>query len=179
MFCDIQFIMNEINKQLISDALSEQYGAALQMLENIINNCGEELWSDSNREIIVSQVVYHVLFFVDYYLSKNKEERENFKAKLGDDKMGERTDGMVWNKIYTKEEILEYQSDLKNKAKNRFTDLKLEELTKDSVFEWHGSSVLSSFMYNLRHIMLHVGALHVRLNATGIEPQKWVSNAPF
>ncbi|OLS22656.1 MAG: hypothetical protein HeimC3_29300 [Candidatus Heimdallarchaeota archaeon LC_3] len=175
----IKIFMNKSSNQLITDAISEQYGASIQMLENIVKNCGEELWSDSNREIIISQVVYHVLFYIDFYLSKNKKERENFTPKLGPDQMGERTDGLKWDKIFTKEELLDYITDLKRKAKKRFTDLKLEELTIDSVFEWHGSSVLSSFMYNLRHIMLHVGALHVRLNVTGIEPQKWVSKAPF
>ena len=156
-------------------ALSEQYGAALIMLENIVKNCPEELWNDSGKEIFVSQVVNHVLFFVDYYLSKNKDESGRFKAKLGDDLMGERTDGMDWNKIYSKTELLAYISDLRPKAKERFEKLEMADLSKASVFEWHGSSVLSSFLYNLRHIMLHVGALHVRVNATGIEPQKWVS----
>ncbi|MHA1990014.1 MAG: DinB family protein [Candidatus Hodarchaeales archaeon] len=170
--------MNNSTNNQLSEGISEQYGAAFQMLENIIKNCEENLWNDADREPIISQIVYHTFFFIDYYLSKTKEERENFKAKLGDDKMGERTDGMEWNKVYTKEELLDYLIDIRQKANKRFANLTLEELNKESIFEWHGSSVLSSLMYNLRHIMLHVGALHVRLNAVAKEPQKWVSKAP-
>ncbi|MHA1983885.1 MAG: DinB family protein [Candidatus Hodarchaeales archaeon] len=169
--------MNNSTNQMISKGISEQYGAAFQMLENIINNCEEDLWNDADREPIISQIVYHTFFYIDYYLSKTKEESENFKAKLGDDKMGERTDGLKWDKIYTKDELLDYLGDIRQKANTRFTNLTLDELNSESVFEWHGSSVLSSLMYNLRHIMLHVGALHVRLNAVAKEPQKWVSKA--
>lgn len=165
---------NAVNKQL-STAISEQYGAAFQMLENIVNNCEETLWNDADREPIISQIVYHTFFFIDYYLSNTKKERENFQGKLGDDKMGERTDGMEWNKIYTKDELLGYLSDIRQIANKRCSELSLDELNEKSLFDWHGSSVLSSLLYNLRHIMLHVGALHVRLNAVAKEPQKWVS----
>lgn len=164
--------------QQLSQSIAEQYGAALTMLENIIKSCQNELWEDTTRETVVSQVVYHTLFFIDYYLSSDTEERENFKGKLGKDCMGERTDGMEWNKIYSKKELLDYLGDIRQKANKRFAKLTLEELQDESLFHWHGSSVLSSLLYNLRHIMLHVGALHVRLNIVGKEPMKWVSKAP-
>ncbi|MFQ5979220.1 MAG: DinB family protein [Candidatus Heimdallarchaeota archaeon] len=163
--------------QQLSQSISEQYGAALTMLENIITSCQNELWEDATKETVVSQVVYHTLFFIDYYLGKDLEERENFEGKLGKDFMGERTDGMEWNKIYSKKELLDYLEDIRQKASKRFTQLTLEELQNPSLFHWHGSSVLSSLLYNLRHIMLHVGALHVRLNLVGREPMKWVSKA--
>ncbi|MHA2231468.1 MAG: DinB family protein [Candidatus Hodarchaeales archaeon] len=164
--------------QQLSQAIAEQYGAALMMLENIITSCQNELWEDVTKETVVSQVVYHTLFFIDYYLGKDKEEREKFAGKLGKDFMGERTDGMEWNKIYSKTELLDYLGNIRQKANDRFTELTLEELQNKSLFHWHGSSILSSLLYNLRHIMLHVGALHVRLNLVGKEPMKWVSKAP-
>ncbi|MFW9916147.1 MAG: DinB family protein [Candidatus Thorarchaeota archaeon] len=166
-----------VNQQL-SQAIAEQYGAALKMLENTITSCQTELWEDAKREPVVSQVVYHTLFFIDLYLSKDSDERENFQGKLGEDYLGERTDGMGWEKIYSKKELLDYLGDIRQKATARFANLTLDELQDESLFDWHGSSVLSSLLYNLRHIMLHVGALHVRLNRVAKEPLKWVSKAP-
>jgi hypothetical protein len=167
----------DVNQQL-SQAIAEQYGAALLMLENIITSCQTELWEDAKRETVVSQVVYHTLFFIDYYLSKDSDERDKFQGKLGRDYMGERTDGMEWDKIFSKKELVDYLGDIRQKATTRFTNLTLDELQGESLFHWHGSSVLSSLLYNLRHIMLHVGALHVRLNLVAKEPMKWVSKAP-
>ena len=167
------------SQETFIDAFKEQYGAAFAMLENIIKNCDEQLWQDTNREIIISQVVYHTQFFIDYYLAKDDSEKENFKPKLGDDRMGERTDGEKWDKTYTREELLNYFAELRKKAEVFFDSLTLDMLSQASLFDWHGSSRLSSLIYNLRHIMLHVGALHVRLNAVGKEPMKWVSKAPI
>ena len=135
----------------ILQALSEQYGAALKMLENTIQECHEGLWKDSKTETVISQVVYHTLFYVDFYLSKNKAERESFKGKYGDD-------GQSFHepdKFYTKEQLINYLQEIKEKANKRFNDLNIQELKEEPVFEWHGSSVLSSLLYNLRHIMLH------------------------
>lgn len=155
-------------------AISEQYGAALKMLEDTIVECDEGLWQDSNRDTVISQVIYHTLFFVDFYLSKNEDEREIFKGKYGDDGQSFHEP----NKIFTKDQLTTYLQEIKEKADKRFNDLTIQMLNDESVFEWHGSSVLSSLLYNLRHIMLHVGALHVRLNAVGQQALRWVNKFP-
>jgi hypothetical protein len=86
---------------------------------------------------------------------------------------------MEWNKIFSKEDLITYLDEIRFKTNKRFQSMTLEELQRDSLFDWHGSSILSSLLYNLRHIMLHVGALHVRLNAVSKDPMKWVSKAPI
>jgi tetratricopeptide (TPR) repeat protein len=70
---------------------------------------------------------------------------------------------------------LEYLEEIKVKSNKRFKDISIEELNDKPIFDWHGTSVLGSLLYNLRHVMLHVGALHVRVNAAGKEPLPWVS----
>jgi len=57
--------------------------------------------------------------------------------------------------------------------------LTLEELIQPSVFEWHGGSIHSSLIYNIRHVMLHIGALNLRLLRKGINLDNWVSHAPI
>ena len=161
------------NQKLIH-AIAEQYGAALTMLENTIVNCDNELWGDSNRDPIISQIIYHTLYFIDIYLSKDRAEWEAFVGKLGEDGDAD-TYIHIPEKLFTKQELLNYSHDIRTKASERFKNLSIEELNSKPLFDWHGSSVLSSLLYNLRHIMLHVGALHVRLNAEGKEPLNWIS----
>jgi len=45
----------------------------------------------------------------------------------------------------SKGELLNYLVDMKNKAKEWFSDLTLETLGHDPVFEWHGSTLLTYF----------------------------------
>jgi len=76
----------------------------------------------------------------------------------------------------TSGQLLDYLTDIKGKAKYRFENLTIDELIQPSVFEWHGNSVLSSLLYNLRHLMLHIGALNLRLHRKGVKLDNWVSN---
>ncbi len=46
-----------------------QLGAAIDMLENALRDCPEKLWSDGEREPKYWYVVYHTLFWLDFYSS--------------------------------------------------------------------------------------------------------------
>ena len=148
-------------------SISEQYGAAIKMLENAITECDNELWNDISGEKIVSQIAYHVLFWIDRYLSRTREEDNKFKPQL--EKKDEKS-------IYSKEDLLEYSNFVREKADTWFNKITLDDLTSDSVYDFHGSTLLSSLIYDLRHIMLHVGALHVRLYNSGNGPMEWESH---
>jgi len=50
-------------------AIWSQFGAAIDMLENAMVACPDELWSDSTQHLKFWYVVYHALFWLDLYLS--------------------------------------------------------------------------------------------------------------
>ena len=161
-----------MNTEKIFTALEEQYGAALDTLEKIINFCPDEIWINSPNRPPIYGVVNHILYFVDLYFSKSKEEQESYKPKYPDDQ-----DDMYMKRTLEKNDLLEYIKEMRSKAKKLFSTMTLEQLQSESVFEWHGSSLLSSLLYNLRHTMLHIGALQVRLRHNGVDEKFWVSNA--
>ena len=161
-----------MNTEKIFTALEEQYGAAFKTLENIINFCPDEIWINSPNTPPIYGVVNHILYFVDLYFSKSKEERERYKPKFPDEQ-----DDMYMKRTLEKTDLLEYIKEMRSKAKKLFSTMTLEELQSESVFEWHGSSRLSSLLYNLRHIMLHIGALQVRLRHYGVDEKFWISKA--
>ena len=156
----------------VSKSLEEQYGAAFKTLENIINSCPDEILVDSPNKPPIFGVVHHTLYFVDLYFSKTKEERKNYKPRFPDD-----IDDLFKENPLSKDDLLKYLDDMKKKAKEWFSNMALETLGNDPVFEWYGSSLLSSLLYNLRHVMLHIGALQVRLRHQGVEEKFWVSHA--
>src|SRR5436305_12623616 len=49
--------------------LWQQLGAAIDMLENALLACPEELWSDRSRQPEFCYLGFHTLFFLDLYLS--------------------------------------------------------------------------------------------------------------
>ncbi|MFX1572504.1 MAG: DinB family protein [Promethearchaeota archaeon] len=163
-----------MTSKILSDAIFEQYGAAIGMLEKNLNSCPKELWDDKTIGPPFWQVAYHAMWFLDWYLSDSKKARENFKSKFGEEVS--RDLNISPEITLTRKQLLEYLSNLKEKTKNRFEDLTTDDLIKPSVFEWHGNSVLSSLLYNLRHLMLHIGALNLRLHRKGVKLDNWISN---
>lgn len=53
----------------------------------------------------------------------------------------------------------------------------MDTLIQPSVFEWHGNSIISSMIYNLRHVILHIGALNFKLLRNGVSLENWVSRS--
>ena len=53
--------------------LWQQFGAAIDMLENALVACPDELWSDRSQRPEFWYVVYHTLFFLDLYQSGSVE----------------------------------------------------------------------------------------------------------
>ncbi|MFW9993768.1 MAG: DinB family protein [Candidatus Odinarchaeota archaeon] len=168
--------------RIILNSIREQYGATFKMLENVINKCPDSFWNDSKNGPPFYKIVYHTMFFIDLYLSRTKEERTSFTprfSKQEDYRISPENFSNPQEPTLSKSDVLDYLHDLKIKGKKRIESLTLQELINESVFEWHGSSILSSMLYNLRHVMLHIGALQVRLRMQGIEFENWVSQSPI
>lgn len=170
-------------RTIIMNAFTEQYGAAFKTLEKIMDVCPDDFWNDEQVGPQIYKVLYHTLFFIDLYLSLTKEARDNFtpKFKQAEDfrTSKENFHPKEWKSAISPKEIREYIKDLRSKARDGFKSLELDSLLADPIFEWHGSSLFSSLMYNLRHIMLHIGALQARLRISGVEEQFWVSQSPL
>ena len=54
--------------------LWRQFGAAIDMLENAIVACPENVWGDRSRRPEFWYVAYHTIFFLDYYLSESEKD---------------------------------------------------------------------------------------------------------
>jgi len=166
---------------VIQDALVEQYGAAFKMLSNIIDKCPDPLWDDETNGPAFYKIIYHILYFADLYMSGTKEERSTFKPRFEfaeDFSISKENFASInWGKALSKEECNLYLSEIRDKQQIFFNQLSMTELMSEPVFEWHSSSLLGSLIYNIRHIMLHIGALQGRLRMNGFEKQLWVSKS--
>ena len=161
--------------QVVLKGLKEQYGAALAMLCQAINDCSEELWEQQENGPPFWKIIYHTLFFLDFYLGNSKKEREEFKSFFPNNN-GHRLDVITNKEPLTRVQLLEYLDYVKDKSKAKIDELSEETLVEDTAFEWHGDSQFATFIYNLRHVMLHLGALNSLLVRTGIKTQ-WVSKS--
>lgn len=159
------------NNTIINE-LSQQYLATLKMIEELIIKCKDELWQDYSHPVVISQLVYHIISSADYFLLKTNNERNSFKPKYGNS-------GFIFNdpaKNFSKRQLLDHLAEVQEKATKLFSNLTVEELTGEPMYEATDSfSLFGSLMFNLRHLMNHIGALRARLTLLGNEPLPYVN----
>ena len=168
---------------IIVNSFLEQYGAAFKTLDKLIDLCPDNLWSGLATGPEIYKILYHTMYFADLYLSSSKEESDRWTPKFSHaENFGTSKENFhpkEWKRPLSKEELIEYLHEIRVKTQEKIENLSLDQLSSDSIFEWHGSSLCSSLIYNLRHIMQHNGALQARLRISGIEGRFWVSKSPI
>lgn len=155
----------------IKQSLSNQMGASIDMLEDSILLCPNEHW-DTERKFWYQ--AFHVLFFLDYYLSAEPRTftpPKPFTESEFEDRMPER--------VYTKPELLKYLQFCREKCKNLIENLSEKQLET----RWINSSGSMNYsiheilLYNLRHVQHHVAQLNLHLRQSINDAPEWVFRA--
>jgi hypothetical protein len=154
------------------DATAAQFGAAIDMLERAIGACPDALWSDRTRTPEFWYVAFHVVFWLDYYLSESEHDFTP-PAPYGVEELDPA--GVLPPRVYTREEILAYLAHARAKCHARLDALTPAEAQR--AFR-HGSvhvPVSELLLYNLRHLQHHVGQLYMVLRQETGEAPRWVT----
>ena len=156
-----------------------QFGAAIDMLDNAIQACPDDLWQarlfpDEIPEFAEFwYVAYHTLFWLDFYLS---EAAEGF-APPAPFTLSEFDAGLLPERVYTKEELREYLVYGRTKCQTRIesiTDFMAPQRIRS---DWHEMSVAEMLIYNLCHVQEHAAQLSLFLGQKVGSAPGWVSKA--
>ena len=152
--------------------LWRQFGAALDMLENALVACPDELWSDRSRRPEFWYVVYHTLFWMDLYLS---DAIEGFAppAPFTLDELDPA--GLLPERVYTKDELLSYLAHGRRKCRAKIEGLTDEQARQRCVFGWGEASVAELLLYNMRHVQHGAAQLNLILRQTVDSAPRWVA----
>ncbi|MEO8432567.1 MAG: DinB family protein [Acidobacteriota bacterium] len=158
--------------------LWQQFGASIDMMENAVRACPETLWADRSRNPEFWYVVFHALFFLDYYLS---ESAEGFAPPPPFTLDELDPAGILPDRPYTKDELLEYLEHGRNKVR-----ILLEAMTEEGAhaarkFGRVEGPLVESLLYNMRHVQHHAAQLNLLLRQEVADAPRWVSRArgPF
>jgi hypothetical protein len=159
------------NLTSIKEAIGNQFGASLEMLENAMIMCPDEHWDTPLNFWYAS---YHCIFWTDYYLTTEPDKFEPPKPyNLSEfDPNGKKPD-----RTYTKTELLSYLEYCRQKASNLITELTIDQLNSRWINDYKNYSVLEILFYNIRHIQHHTAQLNLQLRQTINNAPNWVSQA--
>ena len=159
---------------LLKTMLWSQFGAALQMLENALFTCPDELWEDRSKGKPYRYQVYHTLFFLDLYLSDSLKEF----APPPPFTIGEISPKpAVPEKAYAKSVLKEYLEHGRWKCRARIDAMTEGKMLQRCGFKWVDVSFGELFLYNMRHVQHHAAQLNLILRQTIDRAPSWVFKA--
>lgn len=156
-----------------------QFGAAIDMLENALIACPEELWAKkmSSQDPFAARwyeywyLVFHTIFWLDFYLS---ESQEGFAppAPFGLEELDPH--GAFPPRVYTKEELRGYLEHNREKCRARIAALTEETAQQRYRSGWMDFSTVELLLYNMRHVQHHTAQLNTILRQSTDSAPGWV-----
>ena len=149
----------------------QQFGAAIDMLENAMHACPDTLWGDRSQHPEFWYVAFHTLFFLDLYSS---ESDAGFAppAPFTLDEMDER--GILPDRVYEKHELLKYLVFGRAKCRDTIAMMSDEKADRRCGFDWLDITFAEMLLYNMRHAQHHAAQLHLILRQKTDSAPRWV-----
>jgi hypothetical protein len=160
-----------------------QFGAALDMMENAIRACPDDVWGNpdekprwKNNDVVgFWYVVYHTVFFTDYYLSDNVPSESDY-APPAPFTLSEFDYDALPDRVYTKDEILSFLGECRKKLARKLSRWTDRETSESSGIQYREDlSIAELLLYNMRHVQHHAAQLNLLLRQRIESAPDWVS----
>jgi DinB superfamily len=150
-----------------------QFGASMDMLENAIIACPENVWSGGSRtEFEFWYLVYHTLFWLDYYSS---ESPDRFAPPAPYTLSEFDPAGVYPDRVYKKAEMLAYLEYGREKVRRLIDELTPETMALRFKNEYRDYSRFEILLYNMRHVQHHMAQLNMVLRQRTDSAPNWIS----
>src|SRR5579863_759333 len=171
-------------------ALWQQFGAAIDMLENALVACPttlwkERLWRDPPQSKFPPQfaefwyVTFHALVWLDLYLSGVPEEEFAPPAPFAQRELDSAE--AQPEQPYTREELHAYLASTRQKCHTTLVQLSDEQARRPVEYPWSKGQAISFLelqIYNMRHVQEHAAQLNLFLGQHTIDgASHWGSRA--
>ena len=168
--------------QLWKSGLWQQFGAAIDFLEETMDACPEAIWHASlwqtfEKPSEFSQfwyVAYHTLVWLDLYLTGAEE---GFLPPPPFTLIEQYEDGPLPGRAYTQAELQAYLADCRKKCRTTIEALTEDTAQRRCIFSWGECSFWELLLYNMRHVHGHASQLNMLLGQHGVRTRDWVPQA--
>ena len=167
--------MLETFKQL----LANQFEAAFCTLNACLDRCPEANWDVPVANHRFCQVVFHTLFYADYYLGRDESSfrtqpfHRDHELLFGDYEEFEDRDPQA---LYDKAFVRKYLGHCRRKAADVLAAENSESLAARCGFERRNFSRAELHVYNIRHVQHHAAQLSLRLRLDANEDVPWIGS---
>jgi hypothetical protein len=153
----------------LKTSLWKQFGATIEMLENAMLACPDKLW-DTPAQFWYN--AYHCIFYLDYYLTLEPRDfapPKPFTLSEFD------PDGVLPERTYTKQELIDYLAYCKTKCHEVIFGLNAETVQNRWANPYRDYNIFEILLYNMRHVQHHAAQLNLLLRQNIDSAPRWVS----
>jgi hypothetical protein len=153
-----------------------QFGAAIDMLESGMTMCPDDVWAEDRGPRSFWYLVFHTLFFLDYYLSDSEED---FRPPPPFTLTELDPAGVMPDRIYTREELGRYLEHGRAKCRRAIASLTEAKASERRRMGSTEGTVAERLLYNLRHVQHHAAQLYLILRERVDSAPRWVGRTPL
>lgn len=161
----------------IKEIVWNQFGASIDMLINAISHCPDDYYITNKRFYYIA---FHSSIFLDYYSTippKDFSPLLSFTYTEPGERPKEAVDDLMPDKIYSKQEMVNYLKQSREKCKTMIytlTDEKLSERFKEGD-EPNDMDypILEILLYNMRHTQHHAAQLNMMIRQDTDQHMEW------
>lgn len=154
--------------------LWQQFGASIDMLDNAMCACPEELWTDGPGRPQFWHMPYHTLFFLDLNLAGSLE---GFAPPAPFTLSELDPSGILPDRVYTQEELARYLTYCRKKCQVAIETLTDEAAQRRCAFPWVELPFAELLLYTMRHVQHHAAQLNLILRQGPDDAPRWVIQA--
>ena len=164
---------------LFQHLLISQFEASLSMLAHCIARCPADRWQAPVARYPFSQVVFHTLFYTDFYLGQRPDgfasqsfHQQNAALFGGYEQLEDREPV----ETYERADVERYLAFIRTKAIETIEAETEQTLAAPAQFPRRRCSRAETHVYNIRHVQHHVGQLSMRLRLDGVTDFPWIDH---
>jgi len=160
------------------EALSRQLKAALHTLGRAMETCPDAEWQQEHGDAPFSQVVFHALFYADFYLGRDThpfKAQPFHKAHAATFADYEELEDRKPVRLYEKAFCREYLEHCLAKVDAAVGAETLESLAGESGIDFRRCGRMELYIYGERHIQHHAAQLGLRVQQATGQELKWYS----
>ena len=161
------------------DGLIGQFQAALSTLGQAMDGCPLSDWHESQGDYPFSQVVFHTLFFTDYYLQRNPNSFRSQEFHRNHPDLFQDYEELQWREprnTYDRSCCGEYLQFCIDKNAAVIAEDTEKTLSGPSGFNNRPFTRGELYLYTLRHIPHHAAQLGLRVQLLTGREREWVSS---
>ena len=163
----------------VKQLLTNQFEAAFCTLSTCIDRCPDASWNMPVGNQPFCQVVFHTLFFADYYLGpdeasfRDQQYHRDNEAFFADYEQLEDREPVS---LYDRAAIERYMRFCRKKASEILASETVESLSGPARFERRDFSRAELHVYTIRHIQHHAAQLSLRLRLDANQAIPWIGS---